>query len=125
MITNKSLLKVVGLDGSGWQMNNSEENISSQPGENQILQVQGHRWPDGNRVAVKINLTLSQPLSLVLSILDSDNTILVETVVIGTMDTAFELTMHLPPGIHQGLKLSVSLYDDDSGEFDHQTVTLD
>lgn len=105
-------------------MENSEESKTSLEPENKIQLLKASRWPDGQRVAVNIELSLRQPLSIHLSLQDKLEKTLVDTTIIETMDSAIELTMHLPTSDTSDLSLKAVLYDDELGAFDTKIIDL-
>ncbi len=88
-----------------------------------IGEVTASQWPDQTRITLKVTLLdLEHPVSLSLAIQNSLEELLVETTIIETLDSAFELTMHLPSGYKdKSPSITATLYDEEHGQIDQKT----
>ncbi len=105
-------------------MEKDADSKSVNPVNTKIGEITARQWPDQTRVTLKITLLdLGQPVSLSLAIQNSRGELLVETTIIETLDSAFELTMHLPSGQNDNpMTITASLYDEEHGQIDQKSI---
>ncbi|OJX41262.1 MAG: hypothetical protein BGO78_00490 [Chloroflexi bacterium 44-23] len=104
------------------EVNSDSENNSDTSAKIGTIEIR--LWPDKTRITLKVNLLdLINPLSLSLAIQDNLETVMVETSIIETVDSEFELTMHLPGKKAEGLlKIVAILFDQDDAKIDQKTI---